>query len=193
MGLFRGIAKILVKFSRWKLTTEIPKEIKRCVFVFAPHTSNWDWYFGTITMVAWGVPIKVVIKKSWTKFPLSLVIKPLGGVGIERKANPDGTKRNQVQLLADIFKKHEEIAMIIAPEGTRSKTDQWKTGFYHVAQAANVPIVSFTGDNPTRKIKFGKVFYPGADKEEVMKYLMGFFSSAQGVNPENFTVDKRYV
>ena len=158
-------------FHGWKLVGDpIPPEVKRCVFVFAPHTSNWDFYHGMMNMFAWGIPVKVAIKNFWTKFPFSLLIKPMGGVGIDRSKKTAENKGTQITNIAAVFKKYQEIAFIITPEGSRSKRTQWKAGFYYIAKEARVPVVIMTADYKTRHITFGPVFYPEReDLETVMR------------------------
>ena len=175
----------------WKLVGKpVPPETFRCVFVYAPHTSNWDFYYGVICMLAWGVPIKVAIKKFWTKFPFGLIVKPIGGVAIDRKR---GAGRNQVELLAKIFDDYEKIALVITPEGSRSLRKEWKTGFYHIAQKAKVPIVTLSGDFKTRTVQFGPVFKGRQSLEEVMRQTMAFYKKEGGPKyPEKFSVDVRY-
>jgi len=168
-----------------------PQEVHRCVFVFAPHTSNWDFYFGVLCMMSMGVPIRAAIKNFWTKFPFSLIIKPLGGVGIDRSSG--GKKRDQVSMLAEVFDKNEHIAFVITPEGTRKKRTRWKMGFYHVAKKANVPMVSFAADFSKRQCWFGPVHTPDEKLEDVMTSMTSFFGGAVAYHPELFSLDERYV
>ena len=187
------IARFIFRAHGWKLTGgPLPEEVNRCVFLVAPHTSNWDFYYGVMCMIGWGVPIKIAIKKFWTRFPLSLLIGPLGGIGIDRAPKADGTKRNQVAVLAQVFKEYEQVALVITPEGSRSKRTQWKTGFYYVAKAAGVPIVPLTADYPKRTIEFGPVLSAEQSLEEVMQQLMEFYSRGIGKYPEFFSLDERY-
>ena len=193
MTLKHRICKYLFKWHGWSLKGDIPPEVFRCIFVFAPHTSNWDFYFGMMCMFGWGIPCKVAIKQFWTQFPFSLVIKPLGGVGINRSKKKDGGKRSQVEMLAEIFDRYEQIALIITPEGSRSKRTQWKSGFYHIAQAAKVPIVTLTGNFSTRTVEFGPVYKNGESLETVMRGMMKFFVRGGAKYPENFALDERYI
>lgn len=168
----------------------MPEEANRCVFVFAPHTSNWDFYFGVLCIWSLDVPMKLAIKDFWTKFPFGLIIKPLGGVGIDR------TKRkgkDHINMMASIFDKYERIAFVITPEGSRSKRTRWKTGFYHLAKAADVPIVTFRADFSERTCDFGPVFTTQKSMDNVMKEMMVFFDGGVPYHPELFSVDERYA
>ncbi len=188
------LAKYLFKWHGWRIVGKpTPPEVFRCVFVFAPHTSNWDFYFGVLCMMSLGVPIKVAIKAVWMIFPFSLLIKPIGGVGIKRKKKKDGSGYNQVEMLAELYTRYDKIALIVAPEGSRSLRKKWKTGFYHVAQKANVPIVTLGGDYTNRTVYFGPVFHGGETLEEVMREMMVFFKDSKAKFPEMFALDERYV
>ena len=188
-----NVARLITRINGWTLVGEAPPELDRCVFVFAPHTSNWDFFHGVSCMLSMGAPVKVVIKKFWMRFPFGLLVRPLGGVGIERSRNPDGTKRNQVEMLATLFRQYDKIALIITPEGSRSARKQWKTGFYYIARSAGVPIVTLTGDYSNRTVKFGPVFSGDESLDTVMRSMMKFFRNGVAVNPENFVLDERYT
>ena len=183
---------MLFRLHGWQVKNkELPPELHRCVVVVAPHTSNWDFYYGVLCMIGLGVPIKLAIKKFWVQFPFSLLIKPLGGIGIDRKKGGKG--KNQVDMLAEIFTQFEKIALIITPEGSRSLRKEWKTGFYHVAQKANVPIVTLTGDYPTKTVALERIYPPGDSLDEVMTGLMHSYKNIKGKYPEQFSLDERYV
>ncbi len=193
MKIKRWIAKTLFKWHGWTVAGEMPPEVFRCVFVFAPHTSNWDFYFGVLCMMGLGVPVKLAIKQFWVLFPFSLIIKPLGGVGIKRKKKADGTGYNQVEMMAEIFKEYDQIALIIAPEASRSIRKQWKTGFFHVAEMANVSIVTLRGDYAKREVEFGPVYKGKENLDKVMRGMMTFFSGGIAKYPEKSSLDERYV
>ena len=167
------IARWLLRAAGWSLEGAPPAHA-RYVLIAAPHTSNWDFYFGVMCMISMGVPIKVAIKNFWTKFPFSLIIGPIGGVGIRRIRNKDGSGYNQVDMLAELFERYEKIALIITPEGSRSLRKEWKTGFYHIAQKANVPIVTLGGDYEKKVVYFGPVFTGQESLDEVMRAMMNF-------------------
>ena len=187
-------AKWLFHTHGWKLVGKpIPEEAQRCVFVFAPHTSNWDFYFGVAAMMGWGIPIKIAIKKVWTKFPLGLIVNPFGGIGIDRSKSKVRDTKGQVQNLANVFKDHQKIAFVITPEGSRSKRTQWKTGFYHIARLAKVPIVTLSGDYRKKAVEFGPVFTGNEKLEDIMREMMEFYKPGGGKFPDQFALDERYI
>ncbi len=188
------VARSIFKFHGWSLVGKpIPEEVQRCVFVFAPHTSNWDFYHGLMCMRGWNVPVKVAIKKYWMRWPFRWIIKPMGGIGIDRNETKDGKRLNQVDLLASVFKQYQRIALIITPEGSRSARNEWKTGFYHIARKAGVPIVTLTGNFDQRTIEFGPVFTGEEQLDDIMRKMMEFFKKGVGKYPQNFAVDHRYA
>jgi len=191
--MLKCIARFLFILHGWSFPEgPIPKETERCMFVFAPHTSNWDWYYGTLFIWANGLKMKVAIKKFWMRFPLNLVIRPLGGVAVDRKRS-DG-RAKQIEAMADIFKRYEKACFVITPEGTRGPQKRWKTGFYYIAQQAEVPIVTLSADFPNRTVKFGPIYNPNEQTlEEVMRSMMQFYKDCVPVVPENFMLDEKYI
>jgi 1-acyl-sn-glycerol-3-phosphate acyltransferase len=139
--------------------------------------------------------MRVAIKDNWTKFPFGLVVKPLGGVGIDRSPKkPGGQRRSQVEGMADLFKKYDDIGLVIAAEGTRKPVKKWKMGFYYVAKQAEVPILCGYLDYKNKIAGIGSyVFYAKDDMEGELKPVMDFYSGITGCNPEQFFVDERYA
>ena len=135
------IARLILKIIGWKVNPNIPKEAERSVMIAAPHTTNWDGILTRVAFYVLGIPVKIAIKDFWTKFPMGLLVKPLGGLGIDRsKKDPNKPRKSQIEQMADFFEKHAKIALVIAPEGSRSLKKEWKMGFYYVAKKANVPV-----------------------------------------------------
>lgn len=179
------------KGSGFEILNDPPKEMLRCVLLYVPHTSNWDYVYGVSCMKGLNVPIKVAIKKIWTRFPFSLVINTLGGVAIDRSKK---SGISHVEQLANIFNKYDDIALIITPEGSRSLRTEWKTGFYFIAKAAKVPIITIKGNYEERNIEFGPVIYPDQKTlEETMRELSSYFKDSKAKFPKDFSVDTRYI
>ncbi len=190
MGLKKAISSILVKFHGWKLIgTPVPPEAQRCVFVFAPHTSNWDWYYGTISMFNWGLPMKVAIKDFWMKFPFGFFVRRLGGVAVDRSSTKGFS---QVEKMASLFETNDKISFVITPEGTRKKRVRWKTGFFHIAHKAQVPIVMLKANFPGRTVEFGPVLDTNEGIDKVMTDMMDFFRDCGPIRPEYFALDERW-
>ncbi|MEZ4916679.1 MAG: hypothetical protein R2836_06800 [Chitinophagales bacterium] len=113
---------------------------------------------------------------------------------INRTPKKEGEERpSTVQAMANMFKENDKIAVMVTPEGTRSKRTEWKTGFYHVAKLAGVPIALGFLDYKKKLAGVGKVLYPSDDMEKDMREIMSFYKNITGKHPEKFSVDLRYV
>lgn len=189
------IGKIILFLIGWKVDEHLPPEAQRAVVLAAPHTSNWDFFFVIVGFWVLGVPMKVAIKDDWVKFPFGLIIKPLGGLGINRGPKKSrGSALSQVDQMAGFFSKMDRIALVIAPEGTRRRTEKWKSGFYHIAQKAEVPLCLGYVDY-TNKIAgiHHEAIHPTGNIDEDMKKIIAFYSTIGPKNPEQFILDKRYL
>jgi 1-acyl-sn-glycerol-3-phosphate acyltransferase len=146
-----------------------------------------------IALFVLDVPVKIAIKDFWTKFPMGLIVKPFGGLGINRRPKvPGEARKSQVEQLANFFNTYSKIALIVAPEGSRSLRTEWKKGFYYTAKMANVPICYGFLDYAKKEAGVGGVIYPTDDLEADMKQIMAFYRNIQGKYPEKFSIDERY-
>ena len=127
------------------------------------------------------------------KFPFSLIMKPLGGIGIDRNPKLGKPKRKMVDVMADLFDDHKELCMVVTPEGTRKKATKWKTGFYYVARKANVPVAIGFVDYSRKVAGIKDVFYLSDDLDAEMKKIMSYYDGLNGKFPEKFSLDLRYA
>ncbi|MGE8538755.1 MAG: 1-acyl-sn-glycerol-3-phosphate acyltransferase, partial [Acinetobacter sp.] len=170
-----------------------PLDLDQCVMIAAPHTSNWDALYARMALKALGVNVRLTIKDSYMKFPLGPFVRAMGGIGINRRPKQPGEPRpSMVQVMTDLFKTHPKLVMLVTPEATRAKQEQWKTGFYHVAINAGVPIALAYMDYAKKKTGVGKIVYPTGDYEKDMAEIMEFYADIQPKFPESFSVDQRY-
>lgn len=187
------IAKLILAIIGWKVNPNIPKEAERSVMIAAPHTTNWDGIITRIAFYILGIPVKIAIKDFWTKFPMGILVKPFGGLGIDRsKKDPNKPRKSQVEQMADFFKKYPKMALVIAPEGSRSLRKEWKMGFYYVAKKANVPITYGYLDYAKKEAGVGGPLYTTDDTAADMKQVMDFYKNIKGKYPEYFSLDERY-
>lgn len=176
-----AIGKFWLKVLGWTVHPELPPEIKKCVVVMAPHTSNWDFFIGHLGF--WGVyKVKAhfLMKKSFFVPPLSWILKRMGGIPVDRSK-----KTNLTQQIKEQFDRSAALTLVIAPEGTRSYNPDWKRGFYYIAKAANVPIVLGSIDYPSKTAKIFHVFETTDDVEADMKNIQALFKPFTGKNPQN--------
>jgi 1-acyl-sn-glycerol-3-phosphate acyltransferase len=137
--------------------------------------------------------IRFTVKEEWMKFPFSLLMKPLGGIAINRSPRgPQNERPSFITAMAELFDANEELIILITPEGTRSKNEKWKTGFYHVAKAANVPILLGYTDYKNKLTGVCNPIYP-SDFETDMKTIMAFYKNIHPKFPEKFSVDTQFI
>lgn len=168
----------LLRRLGWSLDVDLPA-IDKYVAIAAPHTSNWDFLLGILA--AWAIPIKIswLGKHSMFRWPYGWFFRAIGGVPVHR----DGGK-NYIQQMTELFRNAEHLVLALAPEGTRSGTDHWKTGFHTIARAANVPIVMAYFDYPNKQMGIGGMFYPGDDIEADFRLIREYYKDRRGKNPE---------
>ena len=189
----QNVALKTLNLMGWKISGGVPEGLKQCVMVAAPHTSNWDALYTRLGLVALGVNARITIKDSYMKFPFGPFVRAMGGIGINRAPKQEGEERpSMVQVMADLFKTHEDLVMLVTPEGTRARQEQWKSGFYHIAITAGVPIALAYMDYQKKETGVAKVIYPSGNFEKDMQEIMAFYASVQAKFPEKFSVDTRY-
>ena len=191
--MFEKFAEKTLGFMGWEIDNHWPLDLDQCVMIAAPHTSNWDALYARLALKALGVHVRLTIKDSYMKLPFGPFVRAMGGIGIDRRAKQEGQARpSMVELMSDLFKTHPKLVMIITPEGTRAKQEQWKTGFYHVATTAGVPIALAYMDYVNKKTGVGKIVYPTGDYEKDMAEIMDFYAPINPKFPKLFSVDTRY-
>jgi 1-acyl-sn-glycerol-3-phosphate acyltransferase len=179
----RWLAKfIYFKILGWKVlgNTSCSKDtVKKAVIIAAPHTSWQDFIIGVLLRKVLDLKTNFVGKKELFVGPLGWYMRAIGGAPIDRH-----TKENKVEAIAKLFKDRDEFRMAMAPEGTRKKVEEWRTGFYYIAKAANVPILMFTLDFENKQNKISEPFYPTDDMEADFKFMRNFFEGVKGKIPE---------
>jgi 1-acyl-sn-glycerol-3-phosphate acyltransferase len=178
----------------WTFDNHLPAEVQQCVMIAAPHTSNWDSLYTKLAFIVMNIPVKITIKDSYLKPPFGPFVRAMGGIGINRNPRQTGEQRpSMVQAMADLFKTHPRLVMLVTPEGTRSLQPKWKTGFYHVAVQAGVPIALAYLDYAKKEAGVGKIIYPSGDIAKDLQEIMAFYATIQGKHPERFCLDQSHV
>ena len=162
----------------WRLVGEAP-DVPRCVIIFAPHTSTWDFPLLLCVRAAFGRPVAYLVKDSVFRFPVAGLLSRSGAIPVDRSARHD-----LVSTLAEVYRERSELWLALSPEGTRAWTDHWKSGFYHLALAAEVPILPAFIDAQRKECGLGKLILPTGDVEADMARLREFYSDKQGIVPE---------
>jgi 1-acyl-sn-glycerol-3-phosphate acyltransferase len=172
------LARFIFWIAGWKVVGEIPN-FPKMLLIGAPHTSNWDGAIFYVFTLASRTYIHFLGKHTLFKPPFGGLMRWAGGVPVNRT-----TTVNAVDQVAAAFDARQTMALIIAPEGTRSKTTYWKTGFYYIALKAKVPIVMLYVNYPKRECGVGPSFMPTGDIVADFKLIQAFYADKVGQHPE---------
>ncbi|HEY6142557.1 MAG TPA: 1-acyl-sn-glycerol-3-phosphate acyltransferase [Flavobacterium sp.] len=170
---------IFFRLMGWKIEGAFDETIKKSVMMILPHTSWHDFYIGLFTREICDIEINFAAKKELFRFPFGYYFRWMGGEPIERKIS-----LNKVDAIVNIFENHKEFRLAIAPEGTRKKVDELKSGFYYIAVKANVPIIPVAFDFGRKTVSIRKPFYPTSNYEDDLKILLKHFDGVIGKNPK---------
>lgn len=180
MGGFRArFAAWMLRLTGWRVVLAQPVPL-RCVVVFYPHTSNWDFPYGLMAKWLVGVHFRFIAKDSLFATPLGPWLRRWGGIPVDRRGHTGVIAR-----LAAAFAEHDDFRLVVAPEGTRSRTSRWKSGFYHLARAANVPLALSFIDYRRRETGVGGYLDLTGDIHADMARIAAFYADKTGKRPEN--------
>jgi 1-acyl-sn-glycerol-3-phosphate acyltransferase len=172
----------MMTLTGWTFEGVLP-DVPKFVMIIAPHTSNWDFIVGLWAYFALGFKASFLGKHTIFKWPLGPFMRWLGGIPVERSVS-----RDRVSERVHVFDSSEQLILIIAPEGTRKFVPEWKTGFYHVANKARVPIVPVAFDFENHVIRLFPSFQTTGDAERDIDALQDLYRGIKGKHPENFAL-----
>lgn len=170
---------IFFRLMGWKIEGTINETIKKCVLMVVPHTSWHDFYLGIFTRGITGLEMNYIAKKELFKFPFGAYFRWMGGEPLDRTGN-----KNKVEAIAEVFNKKETFRLAIAPEGTRKKVKELKSGFYYIALKAGVPIIPIAFDFGNKTVKIENPFYPTGNYDKDLPILTQHFCGVLGKVPE---------
>jgi len=173
------ISSWILKRMGWDIQGRIPDDVKKAVLIVAPHTSLWDFVIGRIAFWHLDHDIKLLIKKEAFFWPFGIWLRHLGGIPVHRQKHTRMT-----ETIAKMFKERDEFILVITPEGTRTRVEAWKMGFYHIARMADVPIALGRLDYENKKGGVKKIFYPTGDIEKDMAEIREFYKGYKGKHPK---------
>jgi len=176
--LARATASLFLRITGWRAEGGRPAA-RRYVLIAAPHTSNWDLPFMLALAQIYGVRINWMGKHSLFRGPMGWIMRALGGIPVRRDRASD-----LVTQMAEVIHESDSIALTVPAEGTRSYTSHWKSGFYHIARTANVPIVLGYLDYQTKRGGFGPEIIPTGDLREDMDEIRAFYADKEGRFPD---------
>jgi 1-acyl-sn-glycerol-3-phosphate acyltransferase len=175
--LLRFAVLLYFKATGWQLSGKIPTA-RRYVMIAAPHTSNWDLPMTLAVVFAFRLKVSFLAKHTLFTPPLGIFLRWLGGIAVDRSKT-----NNLVEQAVALFSQHEDLVLIVPPEGTRKKVRYWKSGFYHIACGAQVPIELGFIDFKRRIAGFGGTFIPSGDFDADLLRIQAFYADITGKNP----------
>ncbi len=175
------IGETFLKFVGWEAVGDAPSE-PAFVAIAAPHTSNWDLPYSLACAWARGVDPKWMGKHTLFEGPLGGLLRAIGGIPVVRHE-----RRNMVDQMADLLREGKPLALMVPAEGTRSKHDYWKSGFYRIAQAADVPVVLAFLDYEGKRGGLGPALRMTGDVKADMDRIRAFYADKAPLFPENYT------
>lgn len=171
---------LFLQLQGWKIRSEFPYHLKKCVIAVGPHTSAWDFVVGLAVRSKLKLyHLNFLGKAELFKGRFGFFFRKMGGFPVDRFSN-----NNVVDQVAEQFQIRDQFVLALSPEGTRKKVDKLRTGFYHIALKAGVPIVLAGLDFGRKEISFSEPFLPSGNMEEDFKKIIHFFADKEGKIPE---------
>lgn len=176
--MLRGLAKLILRVSGWTLVGEVPS-LNKAVFIAAPHTSNWDGWWLLVCKVALGIRARFFAKHTLFWWPLGTILTRMGAIPVDRSKKSD-----LVERLVRMFEEEEQLFLALAPEGTRHWKPHWRSGFWRIASAAQVPIVMAFIDYDNKRAGIGPEVDTSQGLEGAMAQIRAFYANCAAANPE---------
>lgn len=170
------VSVFTLRIFRWKISGTAPP-VPKYVMIAAPHTSNWDFALTLLMGLALKMDVYIMGKKDLTEWPFGFMFEWMGIIPVDRSQASDTVGR-----AVQCFREHSELILLVPPSGTRKKVTQWKTGFYHIANEARVPIAQGFLDYGTRTGGVGPLFHTTGDIDADMIQIRAFYASFTGKN-----------
>lgn len=172
--------KRMAELAGWTIDLSYIPEPRKYVMIVAPHTSNWDFPFVLPLAANMQRRVSFLGKDALFKGLHGRLFRWLTGIPVER-----GSRHNFVDQLVEVFNSTDELALVVAPEGTRGKIDKWKSGFYHIAHQANVPIVAVYADFERKVVGVQGIFHPSGDFAADLPKIKAMYADVAACHPEN--------
>jgi 1-acyl-sn-glycerol-3-phosphate acyltransferase len=170
-----------MRLSGWRFEGEVP-DVRKMVLIVAPHTSNWDFPVGLQAKLALRLGGTFIGKHTLFRWPFGIFMRWLGGIPVNRSAAA-GFASEVARVLRDA----DQMTVVLAPEGTRKRIPQWKSGFYRIAVEAGVPILPVGFDYPRKVVFFAPLFHPSGDYEKDLPQLRALYRAEMGKTPSNYS------
>lgn len=176
--LLQRWGRLGMRLLGWRIDGEIP-DLRKFVIIVAPHTSNWDFVVGLACDLALDLEAAFLAKHTIFVGPFGRWLKSLGGIPVVRHAS-----HQVVAQVAAEFARRDQLVLAIAPEGTRKRVQSWKSGYWHIARAAGVPILPVGLDFARRAAVIGTLRHPGDSIAEDEAVFKAFFATITPKRPD---------
>ena len=178
--MFKRFSRYWLKKNGWSIDGDWSNLPNKYIIIVAPHTANIDFFLGLMVRSITGIhSTKFLGKSQLFKFPYGFIFRAMGGYPVVRTKD-----NNLVDAVVEIFNSHDKFSIALAPEGTRSKVDRLKTGFYHIARKANIPIYPVAFDFGTKVVVIKAPLIPSDNIENDFRQLIDFYAEIDGKYPE---------
>ena len=174
------LAKSFLRATGWQ-SAGAPPTLAKYVLIAAPHTSNWDLVYLLALAEVYGLRISFMMKHTLFRGPLGPLFRSLGGIPIDRRR-----RENLVKQMVEAFAARDSLVLVVPAEGTRARVERWKSGFYHIAHGARVPIVLGYLDYARQRGGFGPLLVPTGRIVEDMDFVRDFYADKVGRTPPDF-------
>lgn len=177
-GIFHYLARFFLWLFGWKVEGQLP-DLPKFVLIGAPHTSNWDFLIFLAVVFVLRANVHYMGKAELFRGPFGWFFYWCGGFPVDRTKS-----QGLVEQMVQLCKESDRFILTIAPEGTRYQVREWKSGFYHIARNAGIPIVLVVVDGSRKALRVGQIFNPTENMEGDMKTIQGFFANMVGLKPK---------
>ena len=179
--ILQALSILVLGLFGWRAVGKVPKDIRKYVIIAAPHTSYWDFPMFLLVVLALRLNLNVFIKHTLFIGPIGWFLSYCGGVPIDRRA-----AGARVRQTVQEYENNDDMVLLITPEGTRSAQADWKTGFYHIASEAKVPVAVAFVDTAERRAGIDHFITPSGDIDKQMAEIKAFYDTKRGMRPENY-------
>lgn len=183
LPVIRWMAVWIYRWCGWTVEGQAP-DLRKYVIIAAPHTSNWDFFYTLLLAFIFRLKPTIMMKDDWFFWPLGPVFRWLGAIPINRRRSG-----NVVAQSVEAFNARSSLMLVVPPSGTRGKVVRWKTGFYHIACGAGVPILLGFLDYGRKAGGFGPVFHPSGDIARDLPEIRDYYSDVTGRHPHLMAAD----
>lgn len=173
----RFLYRFFFNRAGWTIKGDVPRDLRKYIIAVAPHSSNWDFLIGLAVRSIKKFPSGYLAKKELFKPPFGWLFRALGGYPVDRSRS-----KNLVDEVVKTIESQDDFVVAITPEGTRNNKGRWKTGFYHIAYKANIPIVFAALNYKTKTVEFFPPFHPSGNLENDAPLIDALFDNIQGKN-----------